>query len=56
MPPGGGIGLLITRATIAQKDREDVTWHIGPIVIMVMAMDWLSGWLRRRLIRGGDAT
>jgi len=49
---GGGIGLLLTQAIITQKDWEEVTWYIVLIVLMVMAMDTLSGWLRRRLITG----
>lgn len=50
---GGGIGLLITQAIITQKDWEEVTYYIVLIVLMVMFMDWVSGWLRRRLIKGG---
>ena len=49
---GGGIGLLITQAIITQKDWEEVTYYIVLIVITVMLMDWLSGLLRRRLIKG----
>ena len=49
---GGGIGLLLTQAMITQKDWEEVSYYIVLIVLMVMAMDSLSGWLRRRLIRG----
>lgn len=49
---GGGIGLLLTQAIITQKDWEEVTWYILLIVLMVFAMDGLSGWLRRRLIKG----
>jgi len=49
---GGGIGLLLTQAIITQKDWEEVAYYIVLIVLMVMAMDSLSGWLRRRLIRG----
>lgn len=49
---GGGIGLLLTQAMQTQKDWEDVTYYIILIIIMVFAMDSLSGWLRRRLIRG----
>ncbi|WP_372892027.1 phosphonate ABC transporter, permease protein PhnE [Rhodosalinus sp.] len=49
---GGGIGLLITQAIITQKDWEEVTYYIILIVLTVMAMDWLSGLLRRRLIKG----
>ncbi len=49
---GGGIGLLLTQAIITQKDWEEVAYYIGLIIFMVMLMDWLSGWLRRRLIKG----
>ncbi len=49
---GGGIGLLLTQAIQTQKDWEEVAYYIVLIVLMVMAMDSLSGWLRRRLIRG----
>jgi phosphonate transport system permease protein len=49
---GGGIGLLLTQAIITQKDWEEVTYYIVLIVLMVFAMDAISGWLRRRLIQG----
>ncbi|MBK1634458.1 phosphonate ABC transporter, permease protein PhnE [Rhodovulum adriaticum] len=49
---GGGIGLLLTQAIITQKDWEEVTYYIVLIVLMVVFMDWLSGILRRRLIKG----
>nr|WP_245840644.1 phosphonate ABC transporter, permease protein PhnE [Puniceibacterium sediminis] len=49
---GGGIGLLLTQAIITQKDWEEVTYYIVLIVLMVFAMDSLSGWLRRKLIKG----
>jgi phosphonate transport system permease protein len=52
---GGGIGLLLTQAIQTQKDWEEVAYYMVLIVLMVMAMDSLSGWLRRKLIRGGDA-
>ena len=52
---GGGIGLLLTQAMITQKDWEEVLYYIVLIILMVMAMDWASGWLRRRLISGGSA-
>lgn len=52
---GGGIGLLLTQAMITQKDWEEVSYYIVLIILMVMAMDWASGWLRRRLISGGSA-
>jgi phosphonate transport system permease protein len=51
---GGGIGLLLTQAIITQKDWEEVAYYIVLIVLMVMLMDSLSGWLRRKLIKGGD--
>lgn len=49
---GGGIGLLLTQAMITQKDWEEVTYYIILVVAMVMVMDSLSGWLRRKLIKG----
>lgn len=49
---GGGIGLLLTQAIITTKDWEEVTYYIVLIVLMVIFMDWVSGMLRRRLIRG----
>jgi phosphonate transport system permease protein len=52
---GGGIGLLITQAIQTQKDWEEVAYYIVLIVLMVIFMDWLSGVLRRRLIRGGGS-
>ena len=47
---GGGIGLLLTQAIQTQKDWEEVTYYIILTLLMVMAMDALSGWLRSRLI------
>ena len=47
---GGGIGLLLTQAIITQKDWEEVSYYIVLIVLMVIAMDTFSGWLRGRLI------
>ncbi|CAN0575033.1 unnamed protein product, partial [Ectocarpus sp. 12 AP-2014] len=52
---GGGIGLMLTQAIITQKDWEEVAYYIVLIVIMVMLMDWASGWLRKKLI-SGDAS
>ena len=49
---GGGIGLLLTQAISTQKDWEEVAYYMVLIVGMVMLMDSLSGWVRRRLIRG----
>lgn len=50
---GGGIGLLLTQAIMTQKDWEEVAYYMMLIVLMVMLMDSLSGWLRRKLIKGG---
>lgn len=52
---GGGIGLLLTQAMITQKDWEEVSYYIILILIMVMLMDTLSGWLRRKLITSDDS-
>lgn len=47
---GGGIGLLLTQAIQTQKDWEEVTYYIVLTLLMVSAMDMLSGWLRAKLI------
>lgn len=49
---GGGIGLLLTQAIITGKDWEEVSYYVILIVLTVMAMDTISGWLRRRFIKG----
>jgi len=49
---GGGIGLLLTQAIQTQKDWEEVTYYIVLILVMVYLIDALSGWLRRKLIKG----
>ena len=49
---GGGIGLLLTQAMITQKDWEEVSYYIVLVILMVMFMDWVSGMLRRKLIKG----
>jgi phosphonate transport system permease protein len=49
---GGGIGLLLTQAISTQKDWEEVAYYMTLIILMVILMDTLSGWLRRRLIKG----
>lgn len=51
---GGGIGLLLTQAMITQKDWEEVSYYIVLIILMVIVMDSLSGWLRRKLIAGDN--
>ncbi len=49
---GGGIGLLLTQAISTQKDWEEVAYYMVLIILLVIAMDSLSGWLRRKLIKG----
>lgn len=49
---GGGIGLLLTQAISTQKDWEEVAYYMVLIIAMVIGIDTLSGWLRRKLIRG----
>ncbi len=51
---GGGIGLMLTQAIQTQKDWEEVAYYIVLIVLMVMFMDWASGWLRGKLIGRKD--
>lgn len=51
---GGGIGLMLTQAIQTQKDWEEVAYYIVLVVLMVMVMDWFSGWLRTRLIGHKD--
>lgn len=51
---GGGIGLLLTQAIQTQKDWEEVAYYIVLVILMVMVMDWFSGWLRGRLIGRKD--
>ena len=51
---GGGIGLMLTQAIQTQKDWEEVGYYIILIVLMVMAMDSVSGWLRAKLIGRAD--
>lgn len=51
---GGGIGLMLTQAIQTQKDWEEVAYYIILIIAMVMFMDWMSGWLRGKLIGTKD--
>jgi len=37
-----------------QRDWENVAYLIVLTILLVVAMDSLSSWLRRRLITGGD--
>ncbi|NVO25280.1 phosphonate ABC transporter, permease protein PhnE [Donghicola mangrovi] len=49
---GGGIGLLLTQAIITQKDWEEVCYYMVLVVLTVMLMDTISGWIRRKFIKG----
>jgi phosphonate transport system permease protein len=49
---GGGIGLLLVETMKTQNDWEEVAYYMVLIILMVMFMDSLSGWLRRKLIKG----
>ncbi|OUD08499.1 phosphonate ABC transporter, permease protein PhnE [Marivivens niveibacter] len=51
---GGGIGLMLTQAIQTQQNWEEVAYYIVLIILMVMFMDWLSGWLRAKLIGTKD--
>ncbi|HKK31794.1 MAG TPA: ABC transporter permease subunit, partial [Alphaproteobacteria bacterium] len=48
----GGIGLLLVETLRTSRDWENTLYIIILTVILVMIMDNLSGWLRRRLIEG----
>jgi len=50
----GGIGLLLVETMNTQRDWENVAYLIVLTITLVIAMDSLSSWLRRRLIKGGD--
>jgi phosphonate transport system permease protein len=51
---GGGIGLLLTQAMQTGQDWEDATYYVVLILLMVFALDGLSGRIRRRIIRGRE--
>jgi len=50
----GGIGLLLVETMNTQRDWENVAYLIVLTILLVIVMDSLSSWLRRRLIKGGD--
>lgn len=52
---GGGIGLLLVQAIRTFNDWENVAYYVILTTLLVIAMDTVSGWLRYRLIKGGDA-
>lgn len=50
----GGIGLILVETMRTQRDWENVAYIIILTVLLVIAMDSLSGFLRRRLISGSS--
>ena len=50
----GGIGLMLVETMRTSRDWENTLYIIILTVILVVMMDSLSGWLRRRLIHGRD--
>jgi phosphonate transport system permease protein len=48
----GGIGLMLVETMRTSRDWENVAYIIALIIALVIAMDTLSSWLRRRLIEG----
>jgi phosphonate transport system permease protein len=50
----GGIGLMLVETMNTQRDWENTLYLIVLTIFLVMAMDTLSGRLRRRLIHGSQ--
>ena len=48
----GGIGLVLVETMRTSRDWENTLYIIALTVVVVMLMDSLSSWLRRRLITG----
>ena len=48
----GGIGLLLVETMRTSKDWENTSYIIALTILVVIAMDGMSRWLRRRLIEG----
>ena len=51
----GGIGLMLVETMRTSRDWENTLYIIVLTILVVFAMDALSGWLRRRLIQGREA-
>ncbi|MEL6290110.1 MAG: phosphonate ABC transporter, permease protein PhnE, partial [Pseudomonadota bacterium] len=51
----GGIGLVLVETMRTSRDWENTMYIVLLTVIVVIAMDAASGWLRRRLIASGSA-
>jgi phosphonate transport system permease protein len=48
----GGIGLMLVETMKTSRDWENTSYIIILTIVVVIAMDQASGWLRRRLIEG----
>ncbi|WP_299812219.1 phosphonate ABC transporter, permease protein PhnE [uncultured Roseibium sp.] len=48
----GGIGLLLVETMKTSRDWENTSYIIILTIVVVIAMDQTSGWLRRKLIEG----
>ena len=48
----GGIGLMLVETMKTARDWENTSYIIVLTIVVVIAMDQASGWLRRRLIEG----
>jgi ABC-type proline/glycine betaine transport system permease subunit len=51
----GGIGLMLVETMRTSRDWENTLYIIILTILVVFAMDAMSGWLRRRLIHGREA-
>jgi phosphonate transport system permease protein len=52
----GGIGLKLMETIKTRQDWENTLYIVTIIVLVVIAMDSISGWLRKRLIGTADGT
>ncbi|EFO29459.1 phosphonate ABC transporter, permease protein [Roseibium sp. TrichSKD4] len=48
----GGIGLMLVETMKTSRDWENTSYIIILTIVVVIAMDQASGWLRRKLIQG----
>lgn len=50
----GGIGLKLLETMRTRQDWENTAYIIALIIVVVIIMDNMSGWLRRKLIEGSN--
>lgn len=50
----GGIGLKLLETMRTRQDWENTAYIIALIIVVVIVMDNMSGWLRRKLIEGSN--